>query len=393
VADISKVWVQAQIYEEDLAYLPKGSHDPKTGGVSRKLEVIATTRAFPGRSFKGNLSFIFPHVDQDTRTLTVRFELDNRDHELRPGMSATVTLLLTAADLPDLPAGQGLRIDDGKILAVPDSSVIDTGKEKIVYKEDLPGVFDGVRVVLGSRMSGPNGEVFFPVLEGLKPNELVVTAGSFLIDAETRLNPAMGSIYIGGSGSGSSKNSPPVIAARPSDPEDKDAKIRIALSKLLPADRTIAEAQKWCPILENSRLGSMEVPVKLMLDGHRVFVCCKQCVDKAKDNPSATNARVAQLTEKVKPAMSAPRPPTLEAKIRANLAKLAPDDRKLAEAQRFCPLTNGPLGSMGVPPKLMIEGQPVFTCCEDCNKDVIAKPDEMLKEVNEFKAQAKKPKK
>jgi Cu(I)/Ag(I) efflux system membrane fusion protein len=297
VADISKVWVQAQLYEEDLAFLPKGSHDPKTGNVSRKLDVVATTRAFPGRDFKGALSFIFPHVDQDTRTLTVRFELTNEDHELRPGMSATVNLRLTAADMADLPAGRRLQIEDGKILAVPESSVIDTGKDKVVYREELPGVFDGIAVELGSRMSGPKGEAYFPVLSGLKPNDLVVATGSFLIDAETRLNPALGSIYIGSGG----KNNPvPVTAARPSDPQDRDEKIVRALAKLAPADRALAQAQKWCPIQEENLLGSMEVPVKIELNGQPVLLCCKLCIAKAQENPKSTLMRVAELSLKAK---------------------------------------------------------------------------------------------
>jgi membrane fusion protein, copper/silver efflux system len=380
VADISKVWVQAQIYEEDLAFLPKGSHDSKTGGVGRKLGAIATTRAFPGRQFEGNLSFIFPHVDQDTRTLTVRFELDNKDHELRPGMSATVALRLTAADLADLPAGDRLQIENGKILAVPEVSVIDTGKEKVVFREELPGSFDGIRVELGSRMSGPNGEVFFPVLRspndpaGVKPNDLVVAAGSFLIDAETRLNPAMGSIYIGGSG-GKSSPSPTTAAARPSDPEDKDAKVQAALKQLKPEDRAGAVAQKMCPVQRDTRLGSMGKIEKVTLNGKTFFVCCDKCIKPAQEGPAAT---LASLETLMKQAPSAP--VTMEQKIRNNLAKLSPADRLLAETQRLCPVQpDTALGSMGPPIKMTVKGQTVFVCCKGCVDEVTGNPDEMLK--------------
>lgn len=423
VAEISTVWLQAQMYEDDLAFLPGGSHDPKTGLVGRKLDVVATTRAFPGRQFDGTLSFMFPHVDQETRTLTVRFELKNKEHELRPGMTATVTLRLTPEQMADLPAGRRLQIQDGKVLAVPETSVIDTGKQKVVFREELPNTFDGISVELGSRMSGPNGEAYFPilvrersaelafklavpyidldfpVLPELKPSDLVVAAGSFLIDAETRLNPAMGSIYIGGSGSGSGtggaiKSNPAAMPQiRPSSPEDKDAKITIALSKLAPADKAVAMEQKWCPILEGTRLGEMEVPVKVELDGKPVFICCKGCVKQAKDEPEKTLARVVELKQRAKqPSTSAPKPDR-ETKIRDNLAKLSPEDRKLAEAQKICPITDGPLGSMGVPPKLMVKGQVVFTCCKGCNADVEADPDANLKKVEGFKAKYKSLKK
>ena len=388
VADISTVWVQAQMYEDDLAFLPTGSHDPLTGNVGRKLEVVATARAFPGRQFAGTLSFLFPHLDTETRALTVRFELANKDHELRPGMSATVTLRLTLANLADLPASRRLQVEDGKILAIPESSVIDTGKEKVVYREELPGTFEGVSVELGSRMSGPNGEVYFPVLAGLKPSDLVVSAGSFLIDAETRLNPAMGSIYIGGN---SGKSSPAMASnVRPSTPEDKDAKIKIALSKLPPADKAMAEAQKFCPILEGTILGEMDVPVKVDLDGQSIFLCCKNCIKQAKDDPSRALARVADLKKKGKQPEMTPPKPDKEAVIRKNLAKLSPEDRKLSEAQRICPITKGPLGSMGVPSKLTVKGRVIFTCCESCDADVKEDPDSAFQKIDEYRSKTLK---
>ena len=78
--------------------------------------------------------------------------------------------------------------------------MIDTGSQQIVYREAYPGVYEGVKVELGPKMTGPEDISFYPVLAGLKPGERVVTSGSFLVDAETRLNPAAGSIYFGGSG-------------------------------------------------------------------------------------------------------------------------------------------------------------------------------------------------
>ena len=79
--------------------------------------------------------------------------------------------------------------------------------------QTLPGEFDGVLVQLGPRMLGPDGVTFYPVLCGLELGERIVTSGSFLVDAETRLNPAAGSIYIGGS---SGSVSPPSRTVRPS---------------------------------------------------------------------------------------------------------------------------------------------------------------------------------
>jgi membrane fusion protein, copper/silver efflux system len=82
-----------------------------------------------------------------------------------------------------------------KVLAIPISAVINTGVRKIAYRQGDPGMFDMVEVVVGPRA----GE-FYPVLAGLRPGDQVATAGSFLVDAENRLNPAASSQYFGASG-------------------------------------------------------------------------------------------------------------------------------------------------------------------------------------------------
>jgi hypothetical protein len=188
-------------------------------------------------------------------------------------------------------------LNTGRVLSVPESSVIDTGSQRIVYREESPGTFEGVEVKLGPRMSGPKSEVMYPVLSGLTVGERVVTSGSFLVDAETRLNPAVGSIYFGGSG-GSQSNASKVTTVRPSTPDDPDAKIQVSLAKLSPEDRKLAAAQKFCPVLPDSRLGSMGPPVKLSIEGKTVFLCCSGCRKKALSNPKETLATVEGLIAK-----------------------------------------------------------------------------------------------
>ena len=382
VADLSTVWVQAQLYEEDLAFLPKGAHDPKTGLPERPLPVEATTRGRPGETFAGKLSFVFPHVDPDSRTLTARFELANPDHELRPGMTATVRLRVEGDELPKLPSGKRVRVENEKVLAVPEAAVIDTGRQQVVYRESLPNTFDGVLVELGPKLTGADGVAYYPILAGLRPGDAVAVGGAFLIDAETRLNPAAGSIYVGGSGSGT-KGSTPV---RPSTPEDTDAKVTAALAKLPPEDRAVAAAQKFCPVLEGSRLGSMGVPVKVVLDGQPVFLCCAGCVDEAKSEPEKFRKRAEELKGRGASSPAPPKPSKEEQKIQAALAKLSPADRVLAEAQKICPVTDEPLGVMGAPIKVLVKGVPVFVCCKGCDEEALEKPDETLKKVDEFKA-------
>jgi Cu(I)/Ag(I) efflux system membrane fusion protein len=422
VADLSTVWIQAQVYEDDLGLLREGQ------------AVRATTRAFPNRVFRGQVAFIHPHLDRGTRTLTVRFDMDNPGHVLRPGMYATVQLEVPVAQLdlfaaarnsgwrdrtaaevaagswfaPAGPAGApGLAsllhaaarqtlAAHGHVLAMPESAVIDTGSRKVVYREASPGVYEGVEVQLGPRCGAS-----YPVLSGLGPGERVATSGSFLIDAETRLNPAAGSAYVGVGGSPKEERRS-AAAARPSMTEDEDAKVKANLAKLSPEDRRLAEAQQFCPVL-GSKLGSMGPPVKVVLDGKPVFLCCKNCVAEAKAHPAETLEKAERHKAKgraVPPTGSsgeeqhaAPPGPLaaggLEAKVQAALAELSPEDRRLAEAQRFCPVQQrNRLGAMGPPDKVLLDGKPVFLCCAGCEDEAREHPRQTLDKVERLKAKA-----
>lgn len=393
VADLSTVWIQAQVYEDDMAFLPvEQAHKPNSS-TSEGPSVTAITRSFPDEPFSGRLAFIYPHVDQDTRTVTVRCEVDNPGHKLRPGGTATVQIDVAPREVVAIAAAVAndtegsAKLAEGRVLAVPETAVIDTGSQTIVYRESSPGTFEGVLVGLGPKMHGSDQVAFYPVLKGLSPGDKIVTAGSFLVDAETRLNPAAGSIYFGGSGGGS-KSGSTVTAVRPSTPDDPDAKIVASLAGLSPTDRKIAEAQRFCPILTTSRLGSMGPPIKLAVDGQPVFICCDGCKDQALAKPAETLAQVAKSKQAkpvavvaASPTDDAPPPPVAESsvaaapqsdgreetKIQTALEKLSPEDRASAVAQKFCVvLTKSRLGSMGVPVKLMLDGKPVFLCCEAC---------------------------
>jgi hypothetical protein len=187
--------------------------------------------------------------------------------------------------------GRAVTLQEGLLMAVPDTAVINTGKLQLVYREIMPGEYEGVKVELGPRMLDSKGASFFPVLRGLEVGDKIVAAGSFLIDAETRLNPAAGSIYFGGTGSKSQGG----VTVRPSTPDDEDAKVAATLAKLSNADRRLAENQKHCPVLKDSRLGSMGVPIKVMIEDQPVFLCCKSCDKAALANPKETLMKVEQL--------------------------------------------------------------------------------------------------
>ncbi len=409
VADLSNVWIEGQVYEDDLVFLREG------------LSVSATTKAHPNRTFDGKVAFLHPHLDAATRTLRVRYDMDNPGHDLRPGMYASVTLQVpvtrltvfrhaltddwrrgTAADLSvhavanplGLAAPGGLTallqateqravLQQGLVLAIPERSVIDTGSRKIVYREAEPNVYEGVEVRLGPRCGG-----FYPVVHGLELGDRVATAGSFLIDAETRLTGGVGSTYFGASGGPAADRR---SAARPSMTEDQEATIQSSLARLSAADRQVAEAQRFCPVLTDNRLGVMGVPVKLVLQGQTVFLCCKGCIKSARENEAKTLAKITELKNRPKSNPATPVPPgKLEAEIQANLAKLNTEDRRLAEAQGYCPIIpRNRLGAMDVPFKIMVKGQPVFLCCDGCEDKAQAHPDKTLATVEQLKAKVK----
>lgn len=388
VVDLSTVWIQAQIYEDDIPFLP--TEQVHGGELADGPTAIATTRAFPNESFEGQLRFIYPHVDEQTRTLTVRFELPNPGHKLRPGSTATVKLRIAPRDVPEIRTASAELDDQGKemlaedkVLAVPDGSVIDTGSQKIVYRESLPGVFEGVQVLLGPKMTDSRNAVFYPVMSGLSAGDAVVTSGSFLVDAETRLNPAAGSIYFGGSGG---QKASTATLVRGTTPEDPDAKIKASLGKLTVADRRQAESQMYCPILPDSRLGSMGVPIKLELEGRTVFICCPACKESAEKDATATIEKVDALIKSPKASPAAGTSANTDKKelaIADALSKLSPADRQQALIQKFCPvLEDSRLGSMGTPIKLTLEGRTVFVCCPACKAKALKDPAAILEKVD-----------
>ena len=216
----------------------------------------------------------------------MRFEVDNAGGQLRPGMFATVRIDTPIMNL----TGFEKIAKDGQVPAVPEAAVIDTGTQKIVYVEQKPGVFDGVEVQVGPQIDG-----YYPVVKGLEPGQKIVAAGSFLIDAETRLKPS-GVAYTGMTG-GTKVQSQQTTMSPSAASDDLAATAAKNIEKLPPEDQTLAKRQKFCPIT-GQPLGSMGVSVAITLGGQKIFVCCPGCVDEAKKNAEKTLKKVAELREK-----------------------------------------------------------------------------------------------
>jgi Cu(I)/Ag(I) efflux system membrane fusion protein len=154
LADLSSVWLVAQVYEFELGRLQVGQ------------SVTATVAAFPGRELAGRIVFIEPLLERETRTARVRVVLPNPRGDLKPGMFADARL--------------ALQLKEG--LSVPRSAVIDTGARQVVYVETAPGIFTPREVRLGAA-AGDRREV----LEGLREGEKVVAAANFFVDSQAQL--------------------------------------------------------------------------------------------------------------------------------------------------------------------------------------------------------------
>ena len=161
ITDLSAVWVNADIYEFDLATVRLGQ------------KATIALSYFPGQTFSGKVSWISPVLEEKTRTTKVRLEFANRDFKLKPEMYANVEI----------------EVDAGKKLAIPDEAVLDSGLRKIVFIDKGEGRYAPAEVKLGSKFDG-----YYEVLAGLSPGERIIASASFLLDSESRLKEAMGAM-------------------------------------------------------------------------------------------------------------------------------------------------------------------------------------------------------
>jgi Cu(I)/Ag(I) efflux system membrane fusion protein len=158
IADLSHVWVLADVYESDLPLVRIG------------MEGELTVPYLPGKTWRGAVTYVNPTVEEKTRTVKVRIELRNEGQQLKPEMFADVHL----------------RADLGTGLSVPESAVIDSGGRKLVFLDRGEGRFEPREVQLGVRVGSS-----FQALSGLADGERVVISANFLLDSESSLRAAL----------------------------------------------------------------------------------------------------------------------------------------------------------------------------------------------------------
>ena len=165
VADLSQVWIKADVYEDQLPQIRRGQ------------EVEITSEALPNRTLHGHVDFIEPEANPQTRTVPVHVHVANPGMRLLPGMFINATFISRAAS---------------ESIVVPRSAVLDTGTRKIVYVAHSKGVFVAREVAVGA----PSDDLF-PVTSGLVRGDKVVLSGNFLIDSQAHLSSGMSGMYGG----------------------------------------------------------------------------------------------------------------------------------------------------------------------------------------------------
>lgn len=248
IADLSEVWVYAQIFQNDVGRIKPG--DP--------AEV--TLDAFPGRVFNGRVDYVLPQLDMATRTLPVRLVFPNPGLKLRPGMYVNVAVKLPL----------------GRQVVVPDSAVFHSGTKNLVFAYAGDGNIEPREVELGTHV-----EKGYVVLKGVKSREQIVTSANFLIDSEAQLQAAAGAFMPPppGAGQAAAMNAPAQAKANvemttdPSPPRKGSNTVRVKLTDqsgkpITGADVNVTFFMAAMPAMG---MAAMKTPVKLADEGNGTY--------------------------------------------------------------------------------------------------------------------------
>ena len=172
-----KMWIYGDVYEYELNWIKEGAY----------LKV--TTVGLPGQEFYGEVISINPVVDSQTRSVRFRALVDNPGEKLKPEMYVDIEIMSQYMD----PEG------NAEVLSIPKSALLDTGRRTIVWVDKGNGDFEGRRVKVGPEAidHSQNPKKYYPVLEGIKEGEKVVTKGNFLIDSQSQITGVAASAYGG----------------------------------------------------------------------------------------------------------------------------------------------------------------------------------------------------
>ena len=431
IADLSKVWVLVTLYEYQLPYVVEG------------MKATMSLPYIPGQTFEGEGIYIYPYLNEKTREVQVRLELDNPKNLLKPGMFTNVMLENTLA---------------AEKTPAPRPAIIDTGERQVAFVSRGEGRFEPRDVRLGVE----TGDGMVEIISGLKAGEMVVVSGQFLIDSEAKMREALAKMIKGDLASQQQVSAQLAGASELSDmPEPVAAALRTVLDHYLAIGDTLADdttagiadhARKLAAALDE--LIKLDVPADPHL-WHRhqdAIATARSNAFKLVDTSDLAEARLqfAPVSASLETLLMATGvPPTFDREVqvlrcpmyrqgqggtiwlqtagdvrnpyfgatmlrcfdqRAALPVTGgstdaagpgddhrePTDDETADGEAepvtdatdaypidFCLVGGGKLGSMGAPVTLIYEGRTLKFCCESCISAFHASPDEYLRKLDE----------
>jgi Cu(I)/Ag(I) efflux system membrane fusion protein/cobalt-zinc-cadmium efflux system membrane fusion protein len=245
IANLSTVWVNAQVFQSDLAHVKVGA------------PVTITVDTYPGRVLSGLVDFVYPDVDMATRTARVRIIVPNPAGNLSPGMFVTVAL----------------KVPMGKQLVIPSSGVLQSGTRHIVFVDHGNGYLEPREIQLGTRVGD-----YFIVLKGLEEGEQIITSANFLIDSESQLQAALGSYTPPqpGAGAASAINAAKAnleLTSQPEPPRRGGNVFRVKLSDAngAPISGANVSVTFFMPAMPEMGMAAMRTVVSLVDKGNGLY--------------------------------------------------------------------------------------------------------------------------
>jgi RND family efflux transporter MFP subunit len=242
IADLSTGGVEADVYETEVAQVRVGA------------TATVTLDAYPGERFTGRVIYIYPYIDDKTRTNKVRYELTNRAGRLKPGMFANIEMATAG----------------GSAIVIPGNALLDSGKEQIVFVGLGDGYFEPRKVKVGRRQGDD-----VQILEGIKEGELVATGAAFFLDSESQLHAATQGYAATATSAGASATSQIDIAFRitPDPPKTGDNQMEVAVKDASgkPLDGADVSVQFFMPAMPTMNMPAMRNETKLAPAGGGVY--------------------------------------------------------------------------------------------------------------------------
>ncbi len=246
LADLSRVWVEAEVFQTDVSSLKPGD------------AAQITVDSYPGRTFTGRIEEILPQIDMATRTVRVRLAVANPGIKLKPGMFVNVSL----------------KSNLGTQLVIPASAVFQSGTRQIVFLNRGNGNLEPKEIAVGTRAGD-----FLPVLSGLKAGDSVVTSANFLIDSESQLQSAAGAFNptppVAGSSPAPSTNTLANIdfSTDPNPPQrgGNTLRAKVTDAKGVAIPGAVVTVKFYMPAMQSMGMAAMDMTTRLTEKGNGLY--------------------------------------------------------------------------------------------------------------------------